>query len=473
MQRQRNLLTLLFTALTFGILLPTAGTVRGQDKPEDKKTYVLVRGDIRPKGTILAGIIEIGFGESMPEEYINVSEDPNPNLTRVLPSGTKVSSFSLRLPATEWRVQATRIKEGNGEQVGHTVWLRPAFIRRSGDPSDRTVVLEFNGMPEVKPKTDASGNLILDANGKPVMEETGRFIITGQPSDRLDPTTHQIMVFLRRDNFPSVVLGSPQKKGIKKAFTAAKGEGDADIYVSGTITAARKSKPLYALETRFAYLQSLKKFGAIGGSFALDSNEESNIDPDSIRAAATYEYVKPFRSGTGLILRSNVIGGEFNRKDTVRNLITGLDAKLVLPSAPLGETTFITADFTFGFEAGNNYRNKLAPQGIGAFWRPKFGAAAYFLALHTPIFDRISINANYEVRLPRSAEIYSEMQGDNEIFSLTKKPRHRVGTDLNFLFTDAYGISLQYRYGTLPPSFKLEESNVKLGFIIQLKQANR
>jgi hypothetical protein len=44
---------------------------------------------------------------------------------------------------------------------------------------------------------------------------------------------------------------------------------------------------------------------------------------------------------------------------------------------------------------------------------------------------------------------------------------------LNFLFTDAYGLSLQYRYGTLPPAFRLERPNVKLGFVIQLKQANR
>jgi hypothetical protein len=183
--------------------------------------------------------------------------------------------------------------------------------------------------------------------------------------------------------------------------------------------------------------------------------------------------VHPFRNGAGLIFRSNVIGGEFNRKNTVRNLVTGLDTILVLPSTQLSESTFATVDATFGFEAGNNYRNKLAPDGLGAFWRPKFGVAAYFLALDTPVFQRIAFNANYEVRLPRSAEIYSEMNGSNEIFSLTKKPRHRVGADLNFLFSDAYGISLQYRYGTLPPAFKLETSNIKLGFVIQLKQANR
>lgn len=94
----------------------------------------------------------------------------------------------------------------------------------------------------------------------------------------------------------------------------------------------------------------------------------------NIRDGNTVELFHQAR--TGLILRSNVIGGEFNRKNTVRNLVTGLDATIVIPSAQLGETTFATVDATPGFEAGNNYRNKLAPQGIGAFWRPKFGASA-------------------------------------------------------------------------------------------------
>lgn len=455
------------------LCLITPGLVGAQEPPQDKLTYVLVRADVRPAGLILPGAVDVAFGKSMPKEYVEALEDPA--LSRTLPSGTKVSSFSIRLKADAWRVLATRLVAGHNEMVGDTVWLKPTFVRRGGTPGNRVIVLEFDGQPEVITRTDASGQPVLDTSGRPMQEETGRFIISGQPPDRLDPNTHQLLVRFQQANFPNVVVKKPEKKGPRKAFTAAKGAKDADIYLSGAIAAGQGSKPLYSLESRFAYLHSLKQFGAFGGTLSVNANQESNFDPDSIRAAATYEYVRPFRSvpGTGLILRSNVIGGEFNRKNTVRNLITGLDGTLVLPSAQLGETVFATADFTAGFEAGNNYRNRLAPEGIGAFWRPKFGAAAYLLALDTPVFDRISFNANYEVRLPRSAEIYSEMQGQTEVFSLTRKPRHRVGADLNFLFTEAYGLSLQYRYGTLPPAFKLERPNVKLGFVVQLKQANR
>jgi len=441
--------TLLYVLTVLMFLLVTVA-VRAQD-PVDKLTYVLTKGIVTPDAPF-QGRIEVTFGESMPKEYVAAAVDEP--LSAVSPNNPDGIRYSVNLDPANWTVIATRIDKSDTEPSGFAVWLKPMAVRRAGSPGQRVVVLDFSGTFNAA---------------------TGLFEVTGQAPDRLNPKTHQLIVQLRQANFPNVVLGKPEKRGARKAYTAAKGAKDADIYLTGTITAGSKSKPLYSLESRFAYLHSLKGLGAIGGSFALDAKEESNFDPDSIRTGVVYEYVRPFRrpTGTGLVLRSNVIGGEFNRKNTVRNLVTGLDATIVLPSAQLGETTFATVDATLGFEAGNNYRNNLAPEGIGAFWRPKFGASAYFLALKTPIFNRISFNANYEVRLPRSAEIYSEMQGDKEVFSLTRKPRHRFASDLNFLFTEAYGLSLQYRYGTLPPVFKLERPNVKLGFIIQLKQANK
>jgi len=436
-------------AVAMFLLVPV--TVSGQD-PVDKLTYVLTAARIKPE-VPFRGRIQVDFGESMPKEYVAASVDQA--LSATSPDNPVGVSFSVNLDPANWTVIATRIGNPTAtEPIGFAAWLKPTAVRREASPGNRIVVLDFAGTFNATTKL---------------------FEVAGQATDRFDTNTHQLIVQYRQANFPNVVLGKPKKTGVKQAYTAAKGAKDADIYLTGTITAGSKSKPSYSLEARFAYLQSLKHLGAVGGSFAIDTKEESDFDPDSIRAGIVYEYVRPFRrpAGTGLILRSNVIGGEFNRKNTVRNLVTGLDATIVLPSAQLGETTFATVDATVGFEAGNNYRNKLAPEGIGAFWRPKFGASAYFLALKTPIFDRISFNANYEVRLPRSAEIYSEMQGDTEVFSLTRKPRHRFASDLNFLFTEAYGLSLQYRYGTLPPAFKLERPNVKLGFIIQLKQANK
>jgi len=431
---------------------------QAQSPPDDKLSYVLVMGNVKVNQP-LQGQMEVAFGDSMPDEYIKAAADPalstrDPSMN---PLGIPIS---VALNEKDWAVQATRIVDSSNpaikaiEPIGFTRWLKPVSVRRIGSPGQRTIVLIFGGT---------------------FNSATGLFEVTGEAPDRLDTKTHKLQINLRQANFPSVVVGRPEKRKAAKVFTAAKGKSDADIYFSGAAAAGRKAKPQYSIESKFSYYKSLKQYGSLGGLFTLDANEEPNIDPDSMKAALAYQYVRPFRStpGAGLIFRSNVIGGEFDRKNTVRNLLTGLDMTLVLPSVQLSETTFAAVDFTIGFEAGNNYRNKLERNGLGAFWRPKFGANAYFLALHTPVFERVSLNMNYEVRLPRSAEIYSEMDGDNEVFSLTRKPRHHIGTDLNFLFNPAYGITLQYRYGTEPPTFKLVRPNVKVGFVVQLQQANK
>jgi len=149
----------------------------------------------------------------------------------------------------------------------------------------------------------------------------------------------------------------------------------------------------------------------------------------------------------------------------------------VLPSKRLNKSekspAFATVDLLIGAEAGHNYKNELKPKGIGNFWRPKLGADFYFVILKPGIFDRIAFSTQYNVRLPQSAEIFKEtIHGSKKVF-LTTRPRHYVASDLNFMLSPAYGISLKYRYGSLPPSFQLVDSNVSVGLIIQLKQSTK
>lgn len=432
----------------------TAATVLAQDPPQDKKVYVLTRAGIK-RFMPLQGNIEVSFGKSMPQEYIDAAVDPvlTAQASAIVPN----SQVSVQLDAEDWIVTALRLVENPAvpnEAAGFTTTLKPVGVRRLNQPRQRLVLLEFN--------------LVTD----PV---SGKLVLSGGPPDRLDPSTHELRVRYQEDNFPSVVVGKPEKRGASTVFTAAKGPTDADIYLSGSSTAARRSKPKYAIETKLGYLFSLKKYGSIGARGALKANEEPDIDPDSIKAASVYEYVLPTHRAalSGIILTSDFLGGEFDRKNKTRNLVSGVDARWVLRSAELSETTFATIDFLTGIELGHNYRNPLRPEGIGYFWRPKFGATAYVLALEPPFFKRISFTAQYEVRLPQAGEIFSRMEGDNQVLSLTKKPRHYGAADLDFLFSDSYGLSIQYRYGSVPPLFKFAEPSVKIGFVLKLKQANR
>ena len=296
-------------------------------------------------------------------------------------------------------------------------------------------------------------------------------IATLNPGRALDPSTERITILLQIANFPEFTVGEADKRD---TFTKAKGKDDADIYFSGSAVGARGSKPLYAFESKLGYLFDLGKIGSFGPRAAVNAASESNIDPDSIKATATYQKVFPFGpAGQGIILNSDALGVEFDTENRTRNLATELSGILVLPSARLGEGAFAAIDFMTGFEAGHNYRHKLNEDGLGNFWRWKFGATAYFIALHPPLFKRIDFNAEYKVRLLNSAEPFTKTINDQDVTTLKKGPRHYFGSDLDFMFSDLLGISLKYRYGSIPPAFKFVNHAVSIGLTFKIKQARK
>jgi hypothetical protein len=312
-------------------------------------------------------------------------------------------------------------------------------------------------------------------------------IVTLMTDTVIDINKFDYLIIYAEANTPLIKLSGQKRPNVQKTFTAAKGKSDADIYFSGTAAAEKNSRPAYSIDSKFGYLHNLAKleesgkykdFGSIGATGTFVSSQNSTVDPDSITAAGTYQRAFLFGpSPTGIILTANFIGGEFAKKNKNRNLTTGADATLVLPSKRLNKSekspAFATVDFLVGVEAGHNYKNDLKPQGIGNFWRPKLGADFYFSVLKPGIFDRITFSTQYNVRLPQSAEIFKEtVQGSNKMF-LTTKPRHYIASDLNFMIGPAYGISFKYRYGSLPPSFQLVNSNLSVGLILQLKQSTK
>lgn len=291
------------------------------------------------------------------------------------------------------------------------------------------------------------------------------------PGGELDISNHRITIRFQQANFPDVVLGQSEKKSASKKFVASKGKSDADIYFSGSAAGARGSKPLYSFESKLGYLWDLQRHGAIGGRATVDAASESNIDPDSITASATYEKVFVFAAATGLILSSDFLGTEFDTEDRTRNLTSKLDGTFVIPSAHLGKSNFATADFLLGFEGGHNYRHKLNEDGLGNFWRWKFGVTAYFVALNPPGLKRINFSTEYKVRLPQSAEPFTKKINGDEVTRLRKNPRHYVASDLDLMFSKALGITIKYRYGSLPPAFKFVDHSASIGLTFQIKQA--
>lgn len=413
--------------------------------PDDKLTYVLVSAERQPREPF-KGQVAIEFGKSFPKEYIEAADDPG------------VAGFSVPLePNGQWLVHSVRIKSPvaaagiTSEATGTEQILPVVAVRLAGEPEDKLLLLDMGNLDAPVPRSSSTTTM----------------------RERLDPATHKITITYRQANFPSVVLAAPPKSAAGKRFVAAKGKSDADLYFSGMATAARGSGPLYSIESKARYLFSLRRYGAIGAGGTFVSDEGSDVDPDSITVAGSYEKVFVFAPATGVIIRSDFLGGEFNKKKDTENLTTALDATLVLPSAVIRETNFATIDFLGGFEGGKNFKSVPDPDGTGGFWRWKLGANAYFVALRPPLFSRITFETEYKLRLMRDFEPFTEKINGEKVTTLTKKPRHYVGSDLNLLFSPAYGLSLKYRYGSLPPAFSFVDHKISLGFTLQLKQANK
>ncbi|HYH86613.1 MAG TPA: hypothetical protein VEX60_14265 [Pyrinomonadaceae bacterium] len=299
----------------------------------------------------------------------------------------------------------------------------------------------------------------------------------------LDAKTNKLVVQFKHGNFPSVTVGQPGKENEGgSTYKAAKGKSDADIYFSGEAATARESKPEYSIEAAGAYLYNIRAkrgvgkvdLGSIGVKGTFNSGSASSIDPDSITLGGTYRKLFVVGKASGFALNSDFIGFELDKENETRNLVTEFSINYVPSGWLIGKNKVASIDFIGGIEGGHNYKNALAPDGIGNFYRWKVGANTYF-TIFKPFksLARITYNTEYKLRLPQSAEIFSRTIDGEELKTLTRKPRHYAATDLNFMFSDAIGIALKHRYGSLPPAFNLVDNKVSVGLTLQLQQVNK
>lgn len=289
-------------------------------------------------------------------------------------------------------------------------------------------------------------------------------------AEALNPAESQIRIYFRHGDLPSVILDQPRKVKAAATFKSANGKKDADIYFSGTAVAARESKPLYSFESKLGYFKQLGVWGSLGAKATADAAQETNLDPDSITFSAVYRKVVVLAPLTGLVLQSGLIGGEFDKENRTRNLASGLDATLVLPPTFPTEKSVASINLLGGFEGGHNYRHKLDEKGLGNFWRWKMGTNAFLKIKDLGKLNQLVFSADYTVRLPTEPELFSSVRDGKKTTKLTTKARHYIAGNVDFMFSDSFGITLQYRYGSLPPVYNLINNSVAVGITFQLKQ---
>jgi hypothetical protein len=278
----------------------------------------------------------------------------------------------------------------------------------------------------------------------------------------LDTGTHTISVtFLRSSNLARAVSApTPTEPSTVApgAFRAAPSAQSADVYFSGKITAAGHAQPKYSFEARLQNDWDLPRNAGHLGYLAEVAADESanNVDPDRISAGVTYRRVLDPRA-RGVILQVQPIASEFSRKAprTTTILTTAHVEHVLVPTT--GSATAKWAAVVFGgVEIGNNSSNAIDKEN-GSGFVARFRVAANPYVVLKPargVFKSLKGSVFWDTRFLASDEIDPGRLDSRGQPTLTRRPRQNLKADFDLGLTELVSLTLQHRWGYLPPTYK-------------------
>ena len=277
----------------------------------------------------------------------------------------------------------------------------------------------------------------------------------------LDTVTHTISVtFLRSANLARVVsmpTAAAPTTVAPGAFRAAPSAQAADVYFSGKITAAGHAQTKYSFEATLQNDWELRgNAGHLGYRAEVFADESTtNVDPDRISAGVKYRRVLDSRS-RGLILQFQPIAGEFSRKAprTTTILTTAHVEHVLVPTT--GSAAARGAAVVFGgVELGSNSSNAIDKEnGSGLVARFRVAANPYVVLKPAKVFKSLKGSVFWDARFLASEEIDPGRLDSHGQPTLTRRPRQNVKADFDLGLTELVSLTLQYRWGYLPPTYK-------------------
>jgi hypothetical protein len=125
-----------------------------------------------------------------------------------------------------------------------------------------------------------------------------------------------------------------------------------------------------------------------------------------------------------------------------------------------------------GQELGANINSPLREAQGKFIYRPMAGTTFNLIfPVQVAGFQAISLEGSYIRRWPLRREVSFEEDDDGNLTALSigKSPRDFVTAKANFDFTKAFGLSVGYEYGELPPNFKLVDHKTTIGLTYKIK----
>jgi hypothetical protein len=267
---------------------------------------------------------------------------------------------------------------------------------------------------------------------------------------------------------------------------------NANFDVSGSLQTGVGATPQYmwsvVAKYPVLYQGSIYIFKA-GPQFTGTASQETNADPDSLSvgAASEFDFPKVTVSGKNLPINLlfNPIDYEFERKPkqeavlvngkpTLNNYQQKNTNLIVSGGAQFVEAWWpVNVNINLGTELGSAVSRSVLNMNPKPGYsdnplRAVAGADVYFDLPKVGKYPFVSVDGHYTVRSPFNPEPFKQagVNNGNEFYST--KARHYIAVNLARTIVKGANLTVQYRFGSLPPTFNFVDHQVTIGFEVIL-----
>jgi hypothetical protein len=422
-------------------------------------------------GWTLLAIGALAQGQDSKPTTINVLVDTNRSFIAVTFSGGKPDAGKA-VDSQEWRVVVIR-HDPKSDPIRLSV--QPQFYTRPNGTIDQVQVR------------------LTPAGGQQIPKDVDLVLVQFDPQSAGVNGTWKA----RKES----VAGEPKPAVTQNPdrIVAATSKQGAAVYFSGLYSPSIGSPPQYSVDAvvnpTFHLTTDNPCEPRLGFNAQVKTDKRATVDPDSYVVSPSFNTfvfgcgasdASRF-SGRSVLLNWNVFGPEFEAKGKDLNLISApmLSDSFRLwpfPSTPTTTKEFFTAYLspTAGLEFGTNLKNGVEPNGSGTILRGVAGAdlsARFLLPENFMKVKKVLLSSSYRARLPAFSEISTNTimpagsTKPKDIFTLSRSTRNHVQNELDFLFTDSWGITIKHEYGRIPPAFRLVDNTTSVGLVFMFSQA--
>lgn len=319
-----------------------------------------------------------------------------------------------------------------------------------------------------------------------------------------DPAKNDVSVIsITVEEIGVVVPYAQYLKDLKTSLKESEGKDDAELYVSGDVTAAVGSKPNWVAdakyERKFAFndfplfvspffnlsynskasetdklnlgVKFTKTFGfsSANKTLRVDRREQEILDNTSLSdAPAKYRLLKSSRKQRQFFQYEGTLQFESDWDFKVNNVISSQQIKYLFHPYFFrsGKVLFTPL---LGAEVGRNLHNPLSPSDRGIA-RLKAGATLA-VTTESPFGGLLGKDLVWENTFTQRWLLLKETafdkndDGDLIFKSFGRKPKSHFKSSLEFKFNDYFGPVLSYEWGQEPPLYELVNHKLKFGLV--------